>query len=80
MKNDCITYGKDTIESQGLSFYLNVLQTAYFKLLPADKEYRVNLLACLHMARGYCVEGSVYRQEIDALHAKVWAELEASLC
>lgn len=71
---------REYIDEYGVKTFFAVLEKAVFGCHPKNQTGMINILAQLHLCREYCSEGSVMRQEIDALHSKVWATLEASLC
>lgn len=71
---------REYIAEFGVKTFFAILEKAVFNCHPKNQPALINVLAQLHLCREYCSEGSVMRQEIDALHSKVWATLEASLC
>lgn len=67
----------ELIETSGIQkLLLQVrLATGFF----AEQKTLINSLSALTVCRRYAKEGTVTRQEIDALHAQVWDQLVDSV-
>lgn len=79
-KNPLIENAKQYIDQNSVKSFFDLVQSANYHCRAEDKESKIRVLAMLTVCRSYCSVGSSLRQEIDALHSKVWATLEASIC